>query len=147
MKKKIRLIKNKLILQNCLVLGNTAVKLSLTQCIGLAKDDYGLFCNAVGQAILVCIGTRLTIRLIFLPQRQLNSLDLCYMGRLLDDAAGGPRGTILPLSQVGQGHGSVDLPPVCYVFALHLLCLHSSITTTDDCKHANKKRTKQSLGN
>lgn len=31
------------------------MKLSLTLCVGLAKDGYGFFCNAGGQAILVCI--------------------------------------------------------------------------------------------
>ncbi len=56
------------------------------------------------------------------------------MGRLLDDAAGGPRGAVLPLRQVGQGHGGVDLPPVRLVFALHLLLVRSSDATaaTDD---------------
>lgn len=43
------------------------------------------------------------------------------MGGLLDDAAGGPRDTVLCLRQVGQGHGGVDLPPVRLVFTLHLL--------------------------
>lgn len=48
------------------------------------------------------------------------------MGGLLDDAAGGTRGPVLPLRQVGQGHGGVDLPPVRLVFALRLLLLRSS---------------------
>lgn len=89
----------------------------------------------------------MTSGLIFLHQWHFNSLDLCYMGGLLDDAAGGPGGAVLPLRQVGQGHGGVDLSPVRLVFALHLLLLRSSYATaaTDDhknAKHAEKKRTK-----
>lgn len=73
------------------------------------------------------------------------------MRGLLDDAAGGPGGAVLPLRQVGQGHGSVDLPPVRLVFALHLLLLHSSNATAaaDDrkpAKNMHEKRTKQSAG-
>lgn len=71
--------------------------------------------------------------LIFLHQWHFNSLDLCYVGGLLDDAAGGPRDAVLPLRQVGQGHGGIDLPPVRLVFAL--LLLHSS--DADDPKHTN----------
>lgn len=59
-------------------------------------------------------------------QRHFNSLDLCYMGGLLDDAAGGPGGAVLSLRQVGQGHGGVDLPPVRLIFALRSLLLRSS---------------------
>lgn len=51
------------------------------------------------------------------------------MGGLLDDAAGGPRDTVLCLRQVGQGHGGVDLPPVRLVFTLHLLRRSSNATT------------------
>lgn len=68
------------------------------------------------------------------------------MGGLLDDAAGGPRGAVLPLRQVGQGHGGVDLPPVRLVFALHPLFLRSSDATaaTDDRReHANMYRKEQ----
>lgn len=75
--------------------------------------------------------------LIFLHQWNFNSLDLCYMGRLLDDAAGGTGGAVLPLRQVGQGHGGVDLLPVCLVFALHLLLLRSSDATDTADDHAN----------
>lgn len=74
----------------------------------------------------------MTSGLIFLHQWHFHSLDLCYMGGLLDDAAGGPGGAVLPLRQVGQGHGGVDLPPVRLVFALHLLLLHSSAAATTD---------------
>lgn len=59
--------------------------------------------------------------LVFLHQWHFDSLDLRYMRRLLDDAAGGPGNTVLGLSQVGQGHGGVDLPPVGLVSALRLL--------------------------
>lgn len=51
------------------------------------------------------------------------------MGGLLDDAAGGSRGAVLALRQVGQGHGSIDLPPVRLIPALQLLLLHSYDTT------------------
>lgn len=79
------------------------------------------------ECLLVCIERwEDDVRLIFLHQRHFNSLDLCYMGGLLDDAAGGPGGAVLPLCQVGQGHGGVDLSPVRLVFALHSLLLHSS---------------------
>lgn len=69
------------------------------------------------------------------------------MGRLLDDAAGGPGRAVLPLRQVGQGHGGVDLPPVRLVFALHLLLLCSSAAaaaaTAAGCKKTRRgKRTK-----
>lgn len=76
----------------------------------------------------------MTSGLILLYQRHFYSLDLCYVGGLLDDAAGGPRGAVLPLRQVSQGHGGVDLLPVRLIFALHLLLLHSSDNTaaTDD---------------
>ena len=69
------------------------------------------------------------------------------MGGLLDDAAGGPGDAVLPLRQVGQGHGGIDLPPVRLVFALHPLFLRSSDATaaTDDRKHA-EERTKQRAG-
>lgn len=88
----------------------------------------------------------MTSGLIFLHQRHFNSLDLCYMGGLLDDAAGGPGDTVLPLCQVGQGHGGIDLPPVRLVFALHSLLLRSSDATaaTDDHEeHANTRRKEQ----
>lgn len=71
----------------------------------------------------------MTSGLIFLHQWHFHSLDLCYMGGLLDDAAGGPGGAVLPLRQVGQGHGGVDLSPVRLVFALHLLLLRSADAT------------------
>lgn len=48
------------------------------------------------------------------------------MGGLLNDAAGGSRRAVLALRQVGQGHGSIDLPPVRLISALHLLLLHHS---------------------
>lgn len=42
----------------------------------------------------------------------LDSLNLCYMGRLLDDTAGGScRCILLSLGQVGQSHGSMELLP------------------------------------
>lgn len=68
-------------------------------------------------------GVRGGIVLVFLHQWHFDSLDLSYMGGLLDDAAGGPGDTVLGLSQVGQGHGGIDLPPVGLVSALHLLLL------------------------
>lgn len=94
---------------------------------------------------------RMTSGLVFLHQRHFNSLDLCYMGGLLDDAAGGPGGAVLPLRQVGQGHGGVDLPPVRLVFALRLLLLRSPDATaaTDDRRNAQtraQERTKQRAG-
>lgn len=47
-----------------------------------------------------------------------DSLNLCYMGRLLDDTAGGSqRRALLPLGQVGQGHGSMELFPVGLVIS------------------------------
>lgn len=66
------------------------------------------------------------------------------MRGLLDDAAGGPRSAVLPLRQVGQGHGGVDLPPVRLVFALHLLFLRSSDATAaaDDQRNAQACRGK-----
>ncbi len=87
----------------------------------------------------------MTSGLIFLHQRHFNSLDLCYMGGLLDDAAGGPGGAVFPLRQVGQGHGGVDLSPVCLVFALHLLLLRNSDATAaaDDRKHAQNVQEKE----
>lgn len=57
--------------------------------------------------------------LVLLHQWHFDSLDLSYMGGLLDDAAGGAGDTVL--RQVGQGHGGVDLPPVSLVSALRLL--------------------------
>ena len=70
------------------------------------------------------------------------------MGGLLDDAAGGTRGPVLPLRQVGQGHGGVDLPPVRLVFALRLLLLHSSddASAAGDHKHAQGKNKTESGG-
>lgn len=75
------------------------------------------------------------------------------MRGLLDDAAGGPGDAVLPLRQVGQGHGGVDLPPVRLVFALRLLLLRNSdaTATADDREHTHihtqknkhRKRTKQ----
>ncbi len=47
-----------------------------------------------------------------------DSLNLCYMGRLLDDTAGGARRwALLPLGQVGQGHGGMELFPVGLVIS------------------------------
>lgn len=67
------------------------------------------------------------------------------MGGLLDDAAGGPGGAVLPLRQVGQGHGGVDLPPVRLVFALHLLLLRGADATAaaDDRNHAKNMHEKE----
>lgn len=74
------------------------------------------------------------------------SLDLCYMGRLLDDAAGGPGGTVLPLRQVGQGHGGIDLLPVRLIFALRLLLVFGSDATADDTQTWAMKETKTVSG-
>lgn len=85
---------------------------------------------------------RTTSRLIFLHQRHFDSLDLCYMRGLLDNAAGGPGGTVLPLCQVGQGHGGVDLLPVCLVFAFRLffLCGSGATAAADErADHATRK--------
>ena len=65
------------------------------------------------------------------------------MRRLLDDAAGGPGGAVLPLRQVGQGHGGVDLLPVRLVFALQLFLLHSSDTPADTDDRHNTRREEQ----
>lgn len=47
-----------------------------------------------------------------------DSLNLCYMGRLLDDTAGGARRcALLPLGQVGQGHGGMELFPVSLIIS------------------------------
>lgn len=62
------------------------------------------------------------------------------MGGLLDDAAGGPGDTVLPLRQVGQGHGGVDLPPIRLVFALHLLLLRSSDATAATADQRNMQK-------
>lgn len=78
----------------------------------------------------------MTSGLILLHQRHFNSLDFCYMGGLLDDAAGGPRDAVLALCQVGQGHCRVDLLPVRLVFALHLLLLHSAKATPSADNHS-----------
>lgn len=51
------------------------------------------------------------------------------MGGLLNDTAGGSRAAVLALRQVGQGHGSVDLPPVRLISALHLLLLRNPNAT------------------
>lgn len=70
----------------------------------------------------MCGGGRGDVVLVLLHQGHFDSLDLGYMGGLLDDAAGGAgHAVLLPLRQVGQGHGGVDLPPVGLVSALHLL--------------------------
>lgn len=61
--------------------------------------------------------------LVLLHQWHFDSLDLSYMGGLLDDAAGGAGDTVLRLRQVGQGHCGVDLPPVSLVSARRLLLL------------------------
>lgn len=82
----------------------------------------------------------MTSELIFLHQGHFDSLDLCDVGGLLNDAAGRPGGALLPLRQVGQGHGGVDLLPVRLIFALHLLLLRSCDATaaTDvTAAHAN----------
>lgn len=78
-------------------------------------------------------------KLKLLHQRHFNSFDLCYMGGLLDDAAGCPRDAVLPLCQVGQGHGGVDLLPVRLIFALHLLLLRSCDATTATGNQQNRQ--------
>lgn len=88
----------------------------------------------------------MTSGLIFLHQRHFNSLDLCYMGGFLDDAAGGPGGAVLPLRQVGQGHGGVDLLPVRLVFSLHLLRSSDATAATDDQHNMHTKEQNRAWG-
>lgn len=104
-------------------------------------------------SLLVCIERIFSafFFLVFLHQRHFNSLDLCYMWGLLDDAAGSSRGTVLPLSQVGQGHGSVDLPPVRLVFALHPFLVGNANANAaadgerDERKHAQREHNRRQL--
>lgn len=79
--------------------------------------------------------------LIFMHHRHFDSLDLCYMGGLLDDAAGGPAGAVLTLRQIGQGHGGVDLSPVRLVLALHSFLLRKSYANaaTEDQRNTQRK--------
>lgn len=90
-----------------------------------------------------------SVSLIFLQQRHFNRLDLSYMRGLLNDAASRPRGAVLPLCHVGQGHGGVHLLPVRLVFALHPLLLRSCDATAaaDDRPDVQtcRERTKQSV--
>lgn len=69
------------------------------------------------------------------------------MGGLLNDTAGGSRAVVLALRQVGQRHGSIDLPPVCLISALHLLLLHNPNATTapDGDEHSEGKRREELL--
>lgn len=66
------------------------------------------------------------------------------MGGFLNDAAGGSRRAVLALRQVGQGHGSIDLPPVRLISALHLLLLRHSDPNAapdgDEHSGGNKRR-------
>lgn len=100
-----------------------------------------------GQCLLLCTEPRAN-ELIFLQQRHFNRLDLSDMRGLLNDAAGRPRGALLPLRHVGQGHGGVHLLPVRLVFALHPVLLRSCDATAaaDDgadvqtCRERRKQR-------
>lgn len=67
------------------------------------------------------------------------------MGGLLNDAAGGSRRAVLALRQVGQGHGCIDLPPVCLISALHLLLLRHSDTSAapDGNEHSQGKNRRE----
>lgn len=69
-----------------------------------------------------------------MQDRHFNSLDFSYVWGFLDDAAGGGGGgRVLGLSKVSEGHGRVDLPPVCLVFPLYLLLQHASVNIQKAC--------------
>lgn len=69
-----------------------------------------------------------------MQDRHFNSLDFSYVRGFLDDAAGGGGGgRVLGLSQISEGHGRVDLPPVCLIFPLSLLPLHASVNIQKTC--------------
>ena len=75
--------------------------------------------------------------LVLLHHGHFDSLDLGYVGRLLDDAAGGAGGGV-HLGQVGERHGGVDLPPVPLVFALCPRLLHASDHHSDGPGHTEE---------